>query len=89
MKKLAVIFPGIGYTAEKPLLYYAGKLAKEHGYETVNVAYSGFPEKVKGDRAKMEESFRIVMKASKKMLKELYQMDDNFTKEIETSIRKR
>ena len=25
----------------------------------------------------------------KKMLKELYQMDDNFTKEIETSIRKR
>ena len=71
MKKLAVIFPGIGYTAEKPLLYYAGKLAKEHGYETVNVAYSGFPEKVKGDRAKMEESFRIVMKASKKMLKEL------------------
>ena len=46
MKKLAVIFPGIGYTAEKPLLYYAGKLAKEHGYETVNVAYSGFPEKV-------------------------------------------
>ena len=26
--KLAVIFPGIGYTADKPLLYYTTRLAK-------------------------------------------------------------
>lgn len=71
MKNLAVIFPGIGYTADKPLLYYAGKLAKAHGYETVTVTYSAFPKKVKGDRAKMEESYRIVMNAAEKTLKDL------------------
>jgi phosphoglycolate phosphatase len=27
--KIAVIFPGIGYTCDKPLLYYAGKFAQE------------------------------------------------------------
>ena len=33
MKKLAVFFPGIGYTADKPLLYYSRKLAAELDYE--------------------------------------------------------
>ncbi|MCR5661624.1 MAG: hypothetical protein K6G50_05805, partial [bacterium] len=33
MRKIAVIFPGLGYTADRPLLYYAGKIAMAHGYE--------------------------------------------------------
>lgn len=33
MKKIAVLFPGIGYTCDKPLLYYSAKLAAEKGYE--------------------------------------------------------
>ncbi|MDE7246772.1 MAG: alpha/beta hydrolase [Lachnospiraceae bacterium] len=37
--KLAVFFPGIGYTTDKPLLYYSEKLAKQYQYETVRVAY--------------------------------------------------
>ena len=32
-KNLAVIIPGIGYPAEQPLFYYAGKIAENHGYE--------------------------------------------------------
>ena len=28
-KRIAVFFPGIGYTNDKPLLYYARKLYKE------------------------------------------------------------
>ena len=28
--KLAVIFPGVGYTADKPLLYYTSRLAIKH-----------------------------------------------------------
>ena len=32
MKKLAVFFPGIGYTVDKPLLYYSRKIAAEQGY---------------------------------------------------------
>ena len=25
MRKIAVVFPGVGYTKDRPLLYYAGK----------------------------------------------------------------
>ena len=31
-KKLAVLFPGIGYHCDKPLLYYSAKLAGAAGY---------------------------------------------------------
>lgn len=37
--KLAVVFPGIGYTADKPLLYYTGRLASKHGYQIRTVSY--------------------------------------------------
>ncbi len=41
MKKLAVYFPGIGYTCDKPLLYYARDIAYEKGYEEyINVSYN-------------------------------------------------
>ena len=30
-KKIAVFFPGIGYTCDKPLLYYSAKLAAAKG----------------------------------------------------------
>ena len=63
-KKLAVIFPGIGYTADKPLLYYARRIAAEQGYEIMTIPYSGFPKKIRGDRKRMEESFRIALDQS-------------------------
>ena len=34
-EKIAVLFPGIGYTCDKPLLYYTGKLAVARGYKIV------------------------------------------------------
>ena len=40
--KLAVIFPGIGYTKDKPLLYYAGKLAKAAGKTYAKTLETGF-----------------------------------------------
>ena len=52
MKRLAIVFPGIGYTAEKPLLHYSRRIAERFGYETGIVPYSGFPKKVKGDKEK-------------------------------------
>ena len=52
--KLAVVFPGIGYHADKPLLYYSKKLAAQAGWQVVEVAYGAFPDRVKGDQAKME-----------------------------------
>lgn len=45
MSKLAVIFPGIGYTADKPLLHYSKRIAANHGYEIRIVDYKGFPSK--------------------------------------------
>ena len=42
-KKIAVLFPGIGYTCDKPLLYYTGKLAVARGYKLVKVEYGNFP----------------------------------------------
>ena len=41
MKKAAFLFPGIGYTCDKPLLYYSGKLLKSLGREVVPVSWSG------------------------------------------------
>ena len=70
-KKIAVLFPGIGYTCDKPLLYYGGKLCRSLGYELCPVPYSGFPPKVKGDRAKMEESFRIALEQSREILRDV------------------
>ena len=62
LHKLAVIFPGIGYTADKPLLYFGRRIAVEYGYEVRIMDYKGFPPKVKGDRNRMEESFFIALR---------------------------
>ena len=41
MRKMAVVFPGIGYTKDRPLLYYAGKQAVACGYELIHVNFTG------------------------------------------------
>ena len=74
-EKIAVLFPGIGYTCDKPLLYYAGKFAAENGYDLVRVPYKGFPAKVRGDRKKMEKSFAIALEQSREMLGEIRWQD--------------
>lgn len=71
MKKLAVLFPGIGYTNDKPLMYYSRRIAGEHDYEILPIAYSGFPKKVKGDRKRMEESFSIALTQAEQRLAEV------------------
>ena len=57
-KKLAVIFPGIGYHCDKPLLYYSKKLAAELGYEeTVCLTYTFSSGNIRGNEQKMKEAF--------------------------------
>lgn len=41
MRKIAVVFPGVGYTKDRPLLYYSGKIAKSYGYELVYPDFTG------------------------------------------------
>ena len=68
MKKLAVFFPGIGYTVDKPLMHYSRRLAADAGFEIMLLPYAGFPQKVKGDRARMEKSYRISLAQAREML---------------------
>ena len=68
MKKLAVYFPGIGYTVDKPLMHYSRRLAADAGFEVLLLPYTGFPQKVKGDPAKMEESYGVALSQSREML---------------------
>ena len=66
-KKIAVLFPGIGYTCDKPLLYYTGKLAVARGYKLVKVEYGNFPSGIKENKEKMEEAFRCGLEQAEKI----------------------
>lgn len=56
--RLAVFFPGVGYHCDKPLLYYAGKIASEEGYEEIiRLSYSSEIKNIRGDKAKMKMVF--------------------------------
>lgn len=41
--KIAVLFPGMGYGKDKPLLYYAARQLQEFGYEIRYTDYEGTP----------------------------------------------
>ena len=69
--KIAVFFPGIGYHCDKPLLYYARKLAQEYGYEqivTLDYTYDG--KNIRGNRQKMEQAFESLYAQAEKELEE-------------------
>lgn len=70
-KKIAVLFPGIGYTCDKPLLYYAGKIAASKGYELVKVEYGNFPSGIKGNKEKMEKAFQCGLEQTEDILKDI------------------
>lgn len=44
--KIAVLFPGIGYHCDKPLLYYSGKLAAYYQYEITRVSYTNLDRSI-------------------------------------------
>ncbi len=68
MKKIAVIFPGIGYNKDKPLLYYAAKLIKEKGYDIVNIEYKDMPQKIRGDIAMMKKAAELAFEQCEEQL---------------------
>ena len=53
LRRLAVLFPGLGYTCDKPLLYYAGKLAEQHGYTVRRLNYTDLPANAKKDPSQL------------------------------------
>lgn len=75
MKKIACLFPGIGYTCDKPLLYYSWKLLKGLGWEVVPVPYTGFPSGVKGNPEKMQQSAYMALEQAEEILKNIQWSD--------------
>ena len=69
--KLAVIFPGVGYHADKPLLYYSKRIAAQNGYEIVEAGYGNFPKGIKGSPEKMEAAFYSALEQAEAMLKDI------------------
>ena len=68
---LAVIFPGIGYTCDRSLLYYTAVMMKELGYKVVPVPYTGFPKNVKGDAQKMRQCYDIALGQAREVLRDI------------------
>ncbi len=70
-KKLAVIFPGIGYHKDKPLLYYATKLVQSAGYEVIHIEYHDMPQKIKGNAVMMKKAAEIAFVQTEEQLKDV------------------
>ena len=73
---LAIILPGIGYTGDKPLLYYSRRIAVRLGYEVLDIRYSGFPQNVLGDSDKMAACYRIALEQAGKQLPAIQEEDE-------------
>ena len=70
MSRLAVIFPGIGYTSDKPLLHCSRRLAERAGYDIRIISYSGLPKKAKGDADKMRICSELALEQAKRQLED-------------------
>ncbi len=67
-RKLAVLFPGIGYHCDKPLLYYAGKLAAAHGYEIIRISYHDLPGRIMGNDEKKRAAALLALEQAREQL---------------------
>ncbi len=73
MSDLVVLFPGIGYTCDKPLLYYGRKIAMEAGYNDCHgIKYERIDKTgLQGNPEKMMEIFNHLYEATKNSLSEI------------------
>lgn len=89
-KQLAVLFPGIGYHADKPLLYYSAKLARAHGCEVTTVQYPALPSGLRGNPEQIEAAVQTALSAVKPQLEAVLRTDYDriffFSKSIGTAI---
>lgn len=71
--KIAVAWPGIGYTCDKPLLYYGKKLARAYRYEIRDCAYTGFSSKKNmiGNDALMREAYEHALSEAEDLLSDI------------------
>ena len=71
MSKIAVIFPGIGYHTDKPLLYYSGKLAAAAGYGIIKISYPKYDVNLKQATKEQLATFvKMCLEATTETLKD-------------------
>jgi len=70
MKKIACLFPGIGYTCDKPLMYYSWKMLSGQGWEIVPLSWSGLPDKAKGNPEKTQLTVHIALEQAEEKLQD-------------------
>ena len=68
--KLCLVFPGIGYGIDKPLLYYSRKIVR-NDYETICLSYSGDPKKAKSKKENLESFYKRAYKECSDKLKDV------------------
>lgn len=68
-KRLAIVFPGMGYHKDKPLLYYSRKLLEQMGYDVIEVECG---EVFKDRQAACEKMKSVVIPIVNKMPWEEY-----------------
>lgn len=67
--KLAVYFPGVGYHCDKPLLYYARKIAAACGYEQhISLSYTTQIRDLLGNPINMKAAFLELYEQAKSAL---------------------
>lgn len=89
-KQLAVLFPGIGYHADRPLLYYSAKLARAHGCEVTSVQYPALLSGLRGNPEQIEAAVQTALSAVEPQLEAVLRTDYDriffFSKSIGTAI---
>lgn len=68
MKKLALIFPGIGYGFDRPLLYYSQKLAKSRGYEVRQICLQVSLDRTLPNLRRMEQGCEQAVRQAETIL---------------------
>ena len=67
-EKLAVLFPGVGYQIDRPLLYHSAKLARERGYEICTVSYPPLPTGLRGKPERIQQAIELCSRAAAEQL---------------------
>ncbi|MBR5420304.1 MAG: hypothetical protein IK115_04050 [Lachnospiraceae bacterium] len=72
MGKIAVLFPGVGYHKDRPLLYYNMRIAEEEGYQPLYLDFSKlrWEKKDLTDPQRMKELFAQAMEEVRAVLEE-------------------
>lgn len=64
-----ILFPGIGYHCDKPILYYGKKIAVMNGYtDCISLSYSYDGKNLRGNTAEMEKAFNSLYEQAEKQL---------------------